>query len=107
MGASTAAATVIAIALKSEIQRARPGAEFALVTAEGYSMPSTAAAMSAAALGPLIALTRSAPGRRRALLSVVAVQLIVVFALLYLGAHWLTDTIVGTALGSAVGGIVL
>lgn len=107
VGASTMVATVVAIVLKNCIHRARPAAEFALVNADGYSMPSTAAAMSAAALVPLVALGLSSRSRQRILWAMAGAQLLVVFALLYLGAHWLSDTVAGTVLGGVVGGIAL
>lgn len=103
VGLSVLITTVAAIFLKGEIHRVRPAGHFALVNTDGYSMPSTAAAMSAAALLPLIALSAGGRTKRIALVCTALVQLLVVVALIYLGAHWFTDTLAGTALGGVIG----
>jgi len=85
LGATAAAAAVAAAALsvgaKLVVHPPRPAPALSLVTAHGSAMPSTDAALTAAA----------------------AVVLVVGVALVYLGAHWTTDVLVGWALGAAVG----
>lgn len=91
-------------AIKHLVQRPRPGPEFAMVPAPGWSMPSTAAAVTTAGL---VVLWRLAPatrtGRRALLACFVLLDLAVVFAVIYLGTHWLSDTCVGILEGTTMG----
>lgn len=102
-GGAVLGGAVISIGLKGVFHRARPSEAYALVEAAGYSMPSTAATMSAAALVPLLGLLMSPTARRWGWGVIVAAQAVIVFALLYLGSHWFTDTVAGTVLGGAIG----
>lgn len=69
---------------------------------QGYSFPSSHATFSTLVFGFLAALiAREIPLARRWLVYLVAAFLIVpiAFARLYLGIHWLTDTLAGLCLG--------
>ena len=96
-------ASAIATALKAIADRPRPPADLALVAASDTSMPSTIAALTAgAALALVVTLRWPSPGVRRAAAVTVAVVVVLVgAAMIYLGAHWLTDVLAGWAIGSA------
>lgn len=109
LGVVVVAATVVAAAasglLKDLFGRARPPASLALMGAGGLSMPSTDAALSAAAAAAfLVALGWCRPSRRRLVGWLLAAGVFAVgLCLVYLGVHWLTDVLVGWALGATVG----
>ncbi|MCB1769712.1 MAG: VTT domain-containing protein [Candidatus Competibacteraceae bacterium] len=70
--------------------------------AQGYSFPSSHATFSTLVFGFLAALTaREIPLTRRWLVYLAAAFIIIpiAFARLYLGIHWLTDTLAGLCLG--------
>lgn len=110
MAVLVAVALVVALAtaegLKAVIDRPRPGLDLLLWRdpVPGSAMPSTHAAWGAAAL-TVVAL--AAPWPRWATRTAVALgglfQIAVGAAMVYLGAHWLTDVLAGWALGAAVG----
>lgn len=99
---------VAAEAAKNLIGRPRPPDGLAVLTSGGSSMPSSIAALTAAAALPLIlAGLRMANRTGRALSVLVATATLVVGAcMIYLGAHWLTDVVAGWALGAAIGAAV-
>jgi membrane-associated phospholipid phosphatase len=109
LGAAVVLAVVVsalvAEVLKETMGRGRPPASAALVHAGGLSMPSTDAALTAAAAVALyLGVTWLEPGRRRLVGAVlVAGVLAVGVCLVYLGVHWTTDVAAGWALGAAVG----
>jgi len=109
LGAAVVLAVVVsallAQVLKDVIGRGRPPASAALIHAGGLSMPSTDAALtSAAAVALYLGLTWLDRGRRRlAGAALLAGVVTVGVCLVYLGAHWTTDVVVGWALGAAVG----
>ena len=76
-----------------------------LIPANGPSMPSTDAALSAACATALyVGLTWLHPRRQRLAGVVLAAGVTVIgLCLLYLGVHWPTDVIAGWALGIGVG----
>jgi undecaprenyl-diphosphatase len=109
LGATAAVAAVAAVALsmaaKAVVHRPRPAWPLSLVGVRGPSMPSTDAALTAAAATVLViaALRTGHVAGRLLAAAVAAVVLVVGVALVYLGAHWTTDVLVGWALGAAVG----
>lgn len=109
LGATAAAAAVAAAALsvgaKVVVHRPRPAPALSLVTAHGSAMPSTDAALTAGAAAVLVIAALRTGHRAGRLLAgaTAAVVLVVGVALVYLGAHWTTDVLVGWALGAAVG----
>lgn len=109
LGAAVAAAYVVSSALvlvlKALIDRPRPAGVLSLVYLEGSAMPSTHATRTAAvAVAAVVLLPGLSPPTRRLVAVVAAVGVAVVgLCMVYLGGHWLTDVLVGWALGVAVG----
>ena len=105
VGAAFLVATATAWALKWLIGRDRPPPDLALVQLAGSSMPSTNAAQTAAvAVAVVLVFCELAPRPRRTLAFVLIAAVVWVGAcVVYLGGHWLTDVLVGWALGSAIG----
>ncbi|KQU39275.1 MULTISPECIES: phosphatase PAP2 family protein [unclassified Rhodococcus (in: high G+C Gram-positive bacteria)] len=97
-------------ALKYAIRRTRPPVPERLVDISTYSFPSghamVSATFAAAVITLLVALDAfdSARKRTRAAAAVVtAATLLIGFSRVYLGAHWLSDVVVGWLLGALVG----
>lgn len=101
-------ATVVATAAaeygKQFIGRPRPPAELALVPTDGFAMPSSIAALTAGAAVPLVVwgLRRADLFGRLMATVLLAGTVLVGVAMVYLGAHWITDVLAGWALGAAV-----
>jgi undecaprenyl-diphosphatase len=97
--------TFAAAGLKAMFGRSRPPASLALISVSGQSMPSTQAALTAAAATAFyLGLTWLDRRQRRLVGAVLAVGVTAVgLCLVYLGAHWPTDVLAGWALGAAVG----
>lgn len=97
-------ASAVASALKALVDRPRPPADLALATASDTSMPSTIAALTAAtAIALVLSLRWPSPLVRR--IAAVLIGLMVGLAgaaMVYLGAHWLTDVLIGWVLGAVV-----
>lgn len=109
LGAAVAIAYVVSSAvvlvLKTVIDRPRPAGVLSLVYLDGSAMPSThatrTAAVAVAAVALLPRLTTTA--RRVVAIGAAVAVALVGLCMVYLGGHWLTDVLVGWALGVAVG----
>ncbi len=102
-----AGAGLLAVGLKLAIGRPRPVWADPVATEGGFSMPSAHALNAAAGVGLLLALAwpwlRSGSWRRAvALVAAVAVVVLAAVDRLLLGVHYLSDVMVGAALGAAV-----
>ena len=104
-GGAALVAVVASTALKHAIARPRPAFEFAIVHAAGYSMPSADAALVAALSVTVIVAARwpNPTWRCAAAAAAAVVNVVTGLALVYLGVHWMTDVVVGWALGAAIG----
>jgi undecaprenyl-diphosphatase len=110
---ATLVATIIAMGVadiaKGLIGRPRPPADLAIVDTGGFAFPSSIAALTAAAVTPLVlAGLRNATPAGRAMAAMLGTSTVVVgVCMIYLGAHWLSDVLVGWALGAAIGAALL
>jgi undecaprenyl-diphosphatase len=87
--------------IKPVFDRARPPADLALYHVGGPAMPSSHALMTSAAVVAVVMAQwwGSATLRRAALAIGVVGCLVIGAAMIYLGVHWLTDVLVGWAIG--------
>jgi len=96
--------------LKDRIDRPRPPADLTLTTVHGSSMPSSHAVLTSAILVAVLLVPRWTSERARWTVGVFGALACLVSgaAMVYLGGHWLSDVLVGWALGAVlVGGILL
>ena len=102
---ATVTATVLAEYGKEFIGRPRPPAGLALVPTDGFAMPSSIAALTAGAAVPLIlyGLRRGDLTGRLVVVVLTAGTLLVGAAMVYLGAHWVSDVLAGWAMGAVLG----
>ncbi len=110
LGGSYLGASVLFNTTKRIVARARPAADIAFNPETGLAFPSghtTDAAAFYTALGLLALAAVSVWAARVAVgTATAAVVLLVATSRLYLGAHWLTDVVVGAALGSVWAGLL-
>lgn len=111
LAASYAGALVLETSLKHLVGRARPPAADRLVHATGFALPSGHATLATAVwLTSAVVLGRQL-ARRRARFSVAAAAVCVIVAVdtsrVYLGVHWPTDVLAGTAIGGGWSALVL
>ncbi|MFG1793000.1 phosphatase PAP2 family protein [Nocardia sp. NPDC049149] len=107
--ASAIAVLTTAVVMKHVVQRTRPPEDLAVVATGGFSMPSSVAAMTAA-VAVAAYLTLPWQSRYRRGLAAVALTISVVLvggAMVYLGAHWPSDVVVGWAVAAGVSGAVV
>ena len=96
-----AAVSVLTGWIKPVVDRPRPPADLALTEIGGSAMPSSHALITSAIVVAVVMADwwSSARLRRAALIVGVVGCLLVGAAMVYMGAHWLTDVLVGWALG--------
>jgi undecaprenyl-diphosphatase len=96
-----AAVSVLTVWMKPVFDRPRPPVDIALTQVAGSAMPSSQALItSAIVVGVVMAdWWGSARLRRAALIAGGAACLLIGAAMVYMGVHWLTDVLVGWALG--------
>lgn len=88
-------------ALKAWFQRGRPPEP--LVETRGFSFPSGhAMGVSATTVALVLALIPAGPARRRWGWAAVGYSFVMSISRVYLGAHWLSDVVVGTLLGAGI-----
>lgn len=99
-----AAVSLLTAWIKPVVDRPRPPADLALTELGGSAMPSSHALItSALVVAVVMADWWSSAGLRRTALVVGAVGCLVVgAAMIYLGGHWLTDVLVGWAIGTTL-----
>jgi len=87
--------------MKPVFDRPRPSGDLALTPIDGSAMPSSHALITSAIVVAVVMADwwSSARLRRAALAAGVVGCLFVGVAMVYMGAHWLTDVLVGWALG--------
>jgi undecaprenyl-diphosphatase len=96
-----AAVSVLTVWMKPVIDRPRPPADVALTQVTGSAMPSSQALITSALVVAVVMADwwSSARLRRSALVLGAVACLLIGAAMVYLGVHWLTDVLVGWALG--------
>jgi len=104
LGATYGGAYLLAQAIKTLVARPRPPAALAAGHFPGYAFPSGHATQSAAVFCMLATVAASTTPRWRRKVAVwaaaILIATIVGITRLYLGAHWLTDVLGGSALGT-------
>jgi undecaprenyl-diphosphatase len=103
VAAAPVGALAVTLVVKHAVGRARPPARLALVAAGGYSMPSAVGAITMAVALAMVLGVDWGSDRRRLLGGVVlgVAVLVAGWAVVYLGAHWPTDVLVGWVVGAA------
>jgi membrane-associated phospholipid phosphatase len=99
----------VTLPLKRVIDRPRPPADLAITTLYESAMPSSHAILTSACVVAVVLAPWWTSTRWRRLVAVVGVVGCVVSAaaMVYLGGHWVTDVLVGWALGAGVTAAVM
>jgi undecaprenyl-diphosphatase len=90
--------------LKPAINRPRPPADLALTQVSGSAMPSSHALITSAIVVAVVMADWwvSDSRRRAAAIAGAVICLVIGVAMVYMGAHWLSDVLVGWALGAGL-----
>ncbi|MBW3657720.1 MAG: phosphatase PAP2 family protein [Actinobacteria bacterium] len=108
LGGAVLGAMVLYSVAKAVVGRGRPGADYAFTLESGLAFPSGHASQASAFWIALALLLLHVVRGRVARVAVTAVSasvvVLVAVSRLYLGAHWVTDVIAGTVLGTAWAG---
>lgn len=106
-GLAFVTASIAAAVLKATIRRPRPTASHSLVHLDGFAMPSTHAMRTAALTAAVLVTAKwlSQRSYRNLAAALIAANVVVGAAMIYLGGHWLSDVLVGWALGAALGAL--
>ena len=96
-----AAVSVLTGWMKPAIDRPRPSGDLALISIDGSAMPSSHALITSAIVVAVVMADwwTSARLRRAAMLVGVVGCLLIGLGMVYMGAHWLTDVLVGWVIG--------
>ena len=105
-----AVAMVVTVAvtgtMKERLGRPRPPADLALTTLHGPAMPSSHAVLTSSILVVVLMLWPWTSRRARLVVAIAGTAgcLLIGAAMIYLGGHWLSDVLVGWALGAVLTG---
>ena len=102
---AAAAGELVGAGLKQVFERPRAPAALQLLEPMGYAFPSTHACWTAAAVVAFLLAAPWASAARRACTwaGLATLALLIGASMIYLGAHWLSDVLLGWVLGTGIG----